>query len=501
MQRSAGMRATPPTSPPAAWPSPGVRGAAALGAPGADCTRSRPLRLVTRTVGRRQRGQGCGSESMVTESAPGLSWGGRVAGWAVRPQEGFCGEQTVHPAHPVCRRSGTPASEIHPGHAGSGRRNRPPRARSGTVAPAVDSSPACALRATWRRGARHALRRHREDTETATDLLAKPLRASFGTAGGSALPCVGMGTVVRRGPSGLPWSGSSFVGRRHEVDRGQAPAVDVTPGDPHRTGWCGQDAARPPGEPCRAPGVPGRGGAGRVGPVARRGARGERRGAGGRHARGGRDVARHADRLPDVPHLLLVLDNSEHLVDAVGELAGALLQNCRALRILATSREWLGIAGETVMPVPPLTLPDPEQPVAQQELRRSESVTLFAEPGGVRALRVHRGHHQRGHRGRDLPTPRRPPAGDRTGGGAGAGAVGEGHPRPALGPAPVVDRTAAATSPTGRRRCGRASSGATTSARTGNGCCGRGCRCSRAVSSSTPSRTCAPVTGSPSTTC
>ncbi|NKE63058.1 AAA family ATPase [Lentzea sp. PSKA42] len=77
--------------------------------------------------------------------------------------------------------------------------------------------------------------------------------------------------------------------------------------------------------------------------------------------------------------LLLVLDNSEHLVDAVAELSGALLPSCPELRILATSREWLGIVGEAVMPVPPLTLPDPERPVTEQELSRSEAVTLFAE--------------------------------------------------------------------------------------------------------------------------
>ncbi|MEV6238426.1 LuxR C-terminal-related transcriptional regulator [Lentzea sp. NPDC051838] len=63
--------------------------------------------------------------------------------------------------------------------------------------------------------------------------------------------------------------------------------------------------------------------------------------------------------------LLLVLDNSEHLVDAVAGLSGALLQHCPELRILATSREWLGVAGEVVMPVPPLG--------------GSEAVTLFGE--------------------------------------------------------------------------------------------------------------------------
>ncbi|WP_158839636.1 ATP-binding protein [Saccharothrix deserti] len=77
--------------------------------------------------------------------------------------------------------------------------------------------------------------------------------------------------------------------------------------------------------------------------------------------------------------LLLVLDNSEHLIDAIAELTGVLLQRCRELRILSTSRESLGIHGEVVMPVPPLTLPDPERVLADQDLVQSEAVTLFVE--------------------------------------------------------------------------------------------------------------------------
>src|SRR6266542_3823416 len=46
--------------------------------------------------------------------------------------------------------------------------------------------------------------------------------------------------------------------------------------------------------------------------------------------------------------LLLVLDNCEHLVEACADLADALLQACPRLAILATSREALNIAGETV---------------------------------------------------------------------------------------------------------------------------------------------------------
>jgi predicted ATPase/DNA-binding SARP family transcriptional activator len=58
---------------------------------------------------------------------------------------------------------------------------------------------------------------------------------------------------------------------------------------------------------------------------------------------------------------LLVLDNCEHLVLAVAELAQALLQACPGLRLLATSRQRLGLTGEVVWRVPSLPAPDPEQ--------------------------------------------------------------------------------------------------------------------------------------------
>ena len=57
--------------------------------------------------------------------------------------------------------------------------------------------------------------------------------------------------------------------------------------------------------------------------------------------------------------LLLVLDNCEHLVDAVAKLTDQLLRAAPGLRVLATSRESLNITGEMVLPVPPLPVPDP----------------------------------------------------------------------------------------------------------------------------------------------
>ena len=74
--------------------------------------------------------------------------------------------------------------------------------------------------------------------------------------------------------------------------------------------------------------------------------------------------------------LLLVLDNCEHLIGAAAELCGRLLLGADDVRILATSREPLRIAGELRYRLGPLTLPDPDDPAAVAEC---EAVTLFAD--------------------------------------------------------------------------------------------------------------------------
>src|SRR2546422_3821924 len=76
---------------------------------------------------------------------------------------------------------------------------------------------------------------------------------------------------------------------------------------------------------------------------------------------------------------LLVLDNCEHLVGACARLAEALLRGCPRLRILATSREALGIGGERAWLVPALTLPDAGKPVTRAVAAESEAVRLFVE--------------------------------------------------------------------------------------------------------------------------
>jgi len=83
--------------------------------------------------------------------------------------------------------------------------------------------------------------------------------------------------------------------------------------------------------------------------------------------------------------LLLVLDNCEHLIDACAVLADALLRACPRLRILATSRQPLGITGEHTLSVPPLSLPGADRPSSPDGLLQYEAVSLFVD----RARAVH----------------------------------------------------------------------------------------------------------------
>jgi predicted ATPase len=72
--------------------------------------------------------------------------------------------------------------------------------------------------------------------------------------------------------------------------------------------------------------------------------------------------------------LLLVLDNCEHLLGADAELCAGLLQACDDVRVLATSREPLRIAGEAAYRLGPLSVPGPEDAPGE-----SEAVTLFTD--------------------------------------------------------------------------------------------------------------------------
>ena len=75
-------------------------------------------------------------------------------------------------------------------------------------------------------------------------------------------------------------------------------------------------------------------------------------------------------------HMLLVLDNCEHVVEAAGQLADALLTACPRLHLLATSREPLNVADEGIYRLTPLALPG-RTAKALHTIADSPSVQLF----------------------------------------------------------------------------------------------------------------------------
>jgi non-specific serine/threonine protein kinase len=77
-------------------------------------------------------------------------------------------------------------------------------------------------------------------------------------------------------------------------------------------------------------------------------------------------------------HLLLMLDNLEHLLDAAPVLAELLASSPR-LTLLCTSRMRLGISGEHVFTVPPMTLPEPGADQAVDSIGDSDAVRLFVQ--------------------------------------------------------------------------------------------------------------------------
>ncbi len=84
------------------------------------------------------------------------------------------------------------------------------------------------------------------------------------------------------------------------------------------------------------------------------------------------------DRLAEL-RLLLVLDNCEHLAPACAALAEALLRRCAHVHLLVTSRVILGVTGEVIWQLPPLSLPAPAPRTGRAELGRSEAAALFVE--------------------------------------------------------------------------------------------------------------------------
>ena len=92
-------------------------------------------------------------------------------------------------------------------------------------------------------------------------------------------------------------------------------------------------------------------------------------------------VVRH---LRDVGPTLLVVDNAEHVLDAVASLVDLVLAGCDGVRVLVTSREPLGLAGEVVWRVPSLPAPAAGEPVPPERLGVYDAARLFLD----RARRV-----------------------------------------------------------------------------------------------------------------
>jgi predicted ATPase len=93
--------------------------------------------------------------------------------------------------------------------------------------------------------------------------------------------------------------------------------------------------------------------------------------------RPGRSLAESIVEFLASANLLLVLDNCEHVLDPAGRLSAAILAGCPEVRVLATSREGLAVAGEQVWPLRSLDLPNPDNPL--EEVAGSASVRLFCE--------------------------------------------------------------------------------------------------------------------------
>jgi predicted ATPase/DNA-binding CsgD family transcriptional regulator len=78
-------------------------------------------------------------------------------------------------------------------------------------------------------------------------------------------------------------------------------------------------------------------------------------------------------------HVLLILDNCEHLLEECAQLVDGLLKSCPRLHLLATSREILGVEGERSLRVPPLEFPDVKSLPGLDQVAQKEAVKLFVE--------------------------------------------------------------------------------------------------------------------------
>ena len=93
----------------------------------------------------------------------------------------------------------------------------------------------------------------------------------------------------------------------------------------------------------------------------------------------GRDLTETLAESLQPRHILLVLDNAEHLLEACSQLIHRLLRRCDRLAILVTSRERLNIAGELTYRVPSLSVPDARSGSRSEEILACEAARLFID--------------------------------------------------------------------------------------------------------------------------
>jgi predicted ATPase/DNA-binding SARP family transcriptional activator len=78
-------------------------------------------------------------------------------------------------------------------------------------------------------------------------------------------------------------------------------------------------------------------------------------------------------------HLLLIIDNCEHVIEESAKAIDLLLKECPHLKIIVTSREALGIPGEQIWNIPTMTLPDPQYLSIIELLMEYEGIRLFVD--------------------------------------------------------------------------------------------------------------------------
>ncbi|MGJ3558559.1 ATP-binding protein [Streptomyces sp. INA 01156] len=91
----------------------------------------------------------------------------------------------------------------------------------------------------------------------------------------------------------------------------------------------------------------------------------------------GGDLAKSVARSLRDKHLLLILDNCEHLIEGAAHLVDAIARACPKVRILATSRTPLRAAGDVTYQVPPLWMPHPSAASSKKDLDASDAVRFF----------------------------------------------------------------------------------------------------------------------------